>query len=279
MRKLFGYFFMLALTAIVLSVGQGGGAYAAERDKLEAFLKVTGFDVALDSIALTASGAPTMLGLKEDAFGSDWKRLSDQVFSTEVMRKRALDILEATLEDDLLAHAAGYYATDLGQRLVVAENQSHLEDGDLVNTEGVQLVAQMVSAGSPRLEHYKRMVQAIDPSGIGVRAIQEIQIRFLLAASYSGVITLKLDEDGLRAAVAENQGELRRDMAASALANAAYTYQDFTDAEVLAYVKALEHPDMQVVYELMNAVHFEVMSNRFAVLATRMGSLHPGQEL
>jgi len=36
---------------------------------------------------------------------------------------------------------------------------------------------------------------------------------------------------------------------------------------------------MQRVYELMNAVQYEVMANRFEALATRMSGLQPGEEL
>jgi len=36
---------------------------------------------------------------------------------------------------------------------------------------------------------------------------------------------------------------------------------------------------MARVYELMNAVQYEIMANRFEVLAARMAELQPAQEL
>ncbi len=36
---------------------------------------------------------------------------------------------------------------------------------------------------------------------------------------------------------------------------------------------------MKLVYELMNAVQYEIMANRFEKLAARMAELHPGTEL
>ena len=68
-------------------------------------------------------------------------------------------------------------------------------------------------------------------------------------------------------------------MQMSGLANAAYTYRDFSDADILTYAEALEHPDMAQLYELMNAVQYEIMADRFEVLAWRMAKLHPGQDL
>ncbi|MGX9350420.1 DUF2059 domain-containing protein [Shimia sp. W99] len=270
----------LAIMALALVGVMGtGGARAADRDRVEAFLEVTGFDVALDSIALSATSAPNMLGLEADDFGTQWTYLAESVFDTVLMRERATDILEATLEDDLLAHAAGFYATDLGQRLVVAENEAHLADDDAKYAEGAELLAVLEENDDPRINLFRRMGHAIDPNDIGMQAMTEIQVRFILAASYAGVISLRVDEDGLRAALAENADEVAKEVEMSSLQNAAYTYKDFTFEELETYTKALEEPDMMTVYELMNAVHFEVMSNRFEALALKLGQMQPEQEL
>ena len=267
---------------MVLLLGQGlvGPARAADRDKLAAFLSVTGFDVALDSLRLSASSAPMMLGLDPGVFGVQWTRLADRVFETDGMRDMALDILSETLSDELLAHAAGYYASDLGQRLVEAENAGHMmEDDGRKQEDGAMLIAAMVEAGSPRLATIQRMIRAIDTTGNSARALQEVQFRFLMAASAAAVIDLKMDADELRSFLKSREGEVRRSIQKSALASAAYTYQSFSDEELLAYTEALEDPQMQEVYQLMNAIQFEIMANRFEVLAAEMAKLQPGQEL
>lgn len=265
---------------MLLALGLGLQAQAADRDKLRAFLEVTGFDVALDSIALSAESAPQLLGMEADQFGYQWTRLSRQVFDTDLMRSMALEILERGLSDDLLAHAAGFYASDLGQRLVAAENRAHMEpDDDATRAEGETLLSKMRAENSPRLDYLTRMNAAIDASGGSVRAVQEIQIRFLLAASAAGVVELRLDEDELRAMVRASEAEMRTSMDASALANSARTYRDFSDADVLAYTEALEDQQMQEVYDLMNAIQWEIMADRFEALAVRMADLTPGQDL
>nr|WP_319948177.1 DUF2059 domain-containing protein [uncultured Shimia sp.] len=265
--------------AVLSFVMLGTSVMAADRASVAAFLKVTGFDVAIDSIALSASSAPDMLGMDASDFGLEWTRLANDVFKPELMQTRATDILEQTLSDDMLAHAATFYASDLGQRLVDAENASHFEEDAVKYAEGEKLVTELMAENRARIDMLKRMNQAIDPNDIGPQAIQEIQVRFILAAAYAGLIELRIDEDGLRAALAETEPELLKSMEESALANSAYTYQNFTDAEILAYTEALEDPEMQLVYELMNAVHFEVMLNRFEVLAVRMADMQPAQDL
>ncbi|CUI00893.1 DUF2059 domain-containing protein [Leisingera aquaemixtae] len=255
-------------------------ARAADRERVEAFLEVTGFDVALDSIALSASSAPEMLGFDTGAFGSQWTDLSQDVFDTREMRGLAVEILENTLDDEALDHASAFYASDLGKRLVRAENASHLiEDDEVKQLAGNRIISGLVKEGSERVAMYQRMGSAIDAAGTGVRALQQIQFRFLMAAAAAGVIELELDAEGLRALMKEQEGDLRLSLQASSLAASAYTYQEFTDAEVQAYVEALEEAPMQRVYELLNAVQYEITANRFEELAHRMAELTPGQDI
>ena len=253
---------------------------AADRDRLEAFLEVTGFGVALDSLALGAADAPKMLGMQASDFGSDWERVALEVFDTDEMRDVALDILSQTLSDEDLAHAAGFYASDLGQRLVEVENASHMvEDDSAKRKEGEERVAEMMRAGDERLQVLKELNAAVDQSGNAVRAIQEVQVRFLMAASHAGVLDRSIDEQSLRALLKQGEDELRIELKAGALAGAAYTYADISTEDLKAYREALEHPQMQRVYELMNAVQFEIMAGRYERLAMRMADLHPGQDL
>lgn len=270
---------LLVLSALTCLFALVSMAHAADRANVEAFLKVTGFDVAIDSIALSATSAPDLLGMNQGDFGVQWTTVAEDVFDTELMQNRALDILEATLEDDLLAHAAAFYASDLGQRLVEVENSSHMADDEAKELVGNAMLADLEAKDDPRIDLFRRMSVAIDPNDIGPQAMTEIQVRFILAASYAGVIDLRTDEDGLRALLNENAEEMAEAIETSSLANAAYTYRDFTLEELVAYTEALEHPDMMTVYELMNAVHFEVMSNRFEALALRMGDIQPVQDL
>jgi len=255
-------------------------AKAADRDRLEAFLQVTGFDVALESIKLSASTAPEMIGLESKDFGSQWTRLADEVFDVDVMHGLAMDLLEETLSDDMLNHGVEFYASDLGQRLVEAENTSHMiEDDAAKRAQGLSIVAELVSEGDPRVELLKAMNRAVDSTDASVRSIQEIQVRFLMAAAGAGVVELRMDEPDLRAFLKSQEGELRASLIEGGLAASAFTYRDFSDDDIIAYTAALEHPLMSELYGLMNAVQYEIMANRFEALATEMADLQPAQEL
>lgn len=277
LARRFAILFLVPLAALVLIPLQ---VAAANRDRVEAFLTTTGFDVALESIALASGSAPQMLGIDPDGFGSDWTRLTEEVFDTEDMHETAVTILEQTLSDEALGHAVEFYASDLGQRLVEAENASHMiDDDEAKQLEGQEIVAGLIQDGSQRVESLKRMNRAIDSTGTALRALQEIQLRFLLAASASGVIDLQLGADELRQMMKRNETAMRQSLQLSALAGAAYTYQDFSDSDVDAYVEALEQPLMQEVYELLNAIQYEIMAMKFEILAARMADLHPAQDI
>lgn len=274
------HFCVALLILLISAVTVAAPARAADRDRIAAFLQVTGFDVALDSIAFSAGAAPKMLGLDPGLFGSEWTRLSKQVFDTERMYEMGLEILEPTLSDEALTHAVEFYASDLGQRLVAAENSAHMvEDDTEKQTEGMRILAELRDSDPDRIALLERMNGAIDSTGSSLRALQEVQFRFLMAAAGAGVIDLRADADELRALLKQNEDQMREAIRASALAGAAYTYREFPNADVAAYAEALEQPLMQQVYELLNAVQYEIMANRFEVLAARMAELRPGQDI
>ncbi|WP_407493315.1 DUF2059 domain-containing protein [Pseudooceanicola sp. MF1-13] len=253
--------------------------WAADRDKVRAFLTVTGFDVALESIKLSAEDAPRMLGLQAEDFGAAWTLMAGDVFNVKDMQADAMDILSQTLSDEALAHAADFYATDLGQRLVEAENESHLRDRADKRDQGAELLEEAKQEDPERVIAIQRMMDAIGSEDQSLRAANELEIRFLMAAARAGVIELRLDEEGIRAAQAEQAEEIKQNMRASGMESSAATYRDFTTEEIETYAEALEQPLMQEVYELMNAVQFEIMANRFEEVATRLAEMGPGQEL
>jgi hypothetical protein len=270
-----------ALVAVSLFLGWLAAAAAMPaRSEVEAFLDVTGFDVALQSIRYSARDAPKMLGMEDDAFGTQWQAATADVFDADRMHDMAVDILRRKLEPELLAHARAFYASDLGQRIVRAENAAHATPDDTHRKEqGEAIVAALVREGAPRLETLRRMVNASDPAGLVVPALREVQVRFLLAAERADVIRLRVEPDDLRRLLSAREGKLRREVQRSALSGAAYTYRSFSDAEIATYANALEHPDMQTVYALMTAVQFAVMTNRFEALARRLADLQRSAEL
>ena len=254
-------------------------ARAVDRDNVKAFLQVTGFDVVLDSIRFSAEHAPALLGQDAEDFGHDWTRVSREVFESDKMLSMAEDMLSQTLTPDLLGHAAAFYASPLGLRLVAVENAAHAEEhSDAKRMHGMELLAAMAEDDARRAT-FTRLNAAVDGSGQSLRAVQEVMVRFLMAASHAGTLGYAIDEGALRDLIRADEAAMLADLEAGGLASAAYTYRDIHTDDLIAYAEALEHFKMQQVYQLMNAVQFEIMANRFEVLAVRLADLHPAEEL
>ena len=252
---------------------------SADRAQIAQFMAVTGFDVALESLRLSARDAPTMLGFDADDFGLSWSRLADRMFEPEALKSDALEILDKALTEDVLAHATGFYGSDLGQKLVTAENESHGLEFEDREVEGARLAQALAARGSPQPQYFLDMAESIGYVGATIKAYREVQVRFLMAASLAGLIDQRFDEVDLRAMLAQQDDEVRQAMTDNLIVANAFTYRDFTDREMEIYRDALAMPQMMEVYELMNAIHFTIMADRFERMALEMVNLTPTQEL
>ena len=252
---------------------------AAERTQIVEFMQVTGFDVSLESLRVSARDAPTMLGLDADDFGLSWTRLADRLFEPEALKRDALEILQQALHDDVLEHAAAFYGSELGQRLVVAENESHFLDSADRREDGELLAAALMARSSPQPQYFLDMAENIGSVGASIKSYREVQVRFLMAASAAGLIEQRFDELDLRAMLAQQDEEARAVIERGLVMSNAYTYRDFTDVEMQAYRDALATEMMIEVYALMNAIHFTIMADRYEKMAVEMVKLTPSQEL
>jgi hypothetical protein len=270
---------LAALVAAVVAVAAPVAAVAADRAQLRDFLEVTGFDVAITSMQQGAMAGPGLAGDAPDAFGQQWVRLAEQVFDPDLMLDRALDMMAAVMPDALVEHGMDFYASDLGVRLVAAENASHVTPDAERYAIGEDLVAAMIEDNPGRVEDLRAMTNAIGGVDASVRAVIEIQLRYLMAAAAAQSGEANFSESELRALLAEQAPRVRENIEVYSLIGSAYVYRDFSDDDVAAYLAALEHPMMQQVYEVLNAVQYEVMAERYEALAARLTELTPQQDI
>jgi hypothetical protein len=270
-RQMCGLVFALFMTSFSLQ--------AADRTKAIAFMEVTGFDVSLRSMRVSAADAPAMLGLDAEDFGLSWSRLADEIFEPTQIEQDALAILERALRDDVLMHVSAFYASNLGQRLVDAENESHFT-GDLKKRElGHELAVSLENRGSPQPQYFRDMANDIGSIESSIRSYREVQVRFLMAAMSAGLMQRQLDEADLREILSLQDTEIKSAMMENIIVSNAYTYRKFSDLEVEQYRDALGTKEMREVYALMNAIHFTLMAERYEQMALKMADLHPSQSL
>ncbi len=252
---------------------------AAEREACRDFLETTGFDVAITSVQREVMAAPGMSGQEAEDFGSRYVALAEKVFDPDVMLKRAIDMMEAVLSDDLVEHGAAFYASELGQRLVAVENESHMTDAKARRAGGEAIFAELAEANPDRLDDFQAMMDAIGGVDANLRAITEVQIRYLLAAMAAGSLDFAFSEEELRVIIGDQMGEMRAEMLRNSIVGAAWTYRDISDDDIRAYLDALEDPRMRQIYEALNAIQYQVMAERYEVLAGKLAKLSPQVEL
>lgn len=264
------------MAAVILSATM---ASASDETEIRSFLKITGFDVAIESIQLGAMAGPALTGEDPDVFGRQWQELAEEVFEPQSMLDDAIEMLSAVLPQDVLDHGMAFYESPLGQRLVEVENQSHMTEDEVKYAEGADIVADLVKSGDLRVQVYKAMGDAIGSTDIAIRSLIEIQVRYLLAAMAAGASELELDENDLRGILQSQTDVMRNGIEENSLVANAYAYRDVSEADLIDYLSALQDPKMGQVYEILNAVQFEIMANRYETLASRLGELSPEQEL
>ncbi len=259
--------------------GASGAAGTPDRGKLRAFLVVTGFDKAIEGLQAGAMAGPGLAGDDPDAFGADWVRLAREIFDKPAMIEQALDMMEAVMPEDLVDHGAAFYASDLGLRLVAAENASIATDDEVKYAMAEEVVSDLIASNPERLALYQQMSEAIGGIEQSIRSVIEIQLRYLLAAMSAGSSDLEMSEQDLRAMLEGQAPQIAESVQIYAMLESAYTYREFSDAEVEEYLRALQHPKMQQVYEILSAIQFEIMADRYERLAAALADLEPQTDL
>ncbi len=273
----------VVFAGLIALAGTLAGTLAAqagvERGKLLAFLQVTGFDKSIEGLQDGAVAGPGLAGDDPDDFGADWVRLAREVFDKPGMIEQALDMMEAVMPDDLVNHGAAFYASDLGQRLVAAENASLATPDDEKYAMAEELLSDMIASDPERLEMYREMTSAIGGIDQSVRSVIEIQVRYLMAAMAAGSSDLDMSEADLRAMLQEQAPEIAQNVAIYGILGSAYTYRNFSNDEIAEYLRALQDPKMKQVYEILNAIQFEIMADRYEKLAAALAGLQRQTEL
>lgn len=254
-------------------------AVAADRESAREFLEVTGFDQAIISLQQSAMQGPAIAGSDPDAFGTQWVRLAEEVFEPEAMIEDTLDMMEAIMPQELVDHGTAFYASELGQRLVAVENAAQFEDDAEQLAQGELIVTRLAEENPARINEFRLMGEALGGTEASVRAIIEIQVRYILGAAAAGASDITFSEAELREMLERQRPAMHEAIESGAILASAYVYRDFPDEDVVAYREALEVPEMRQVYEILNGIQFEVMGDRYARLAARLVDLAPQTDI
>lgn len=256
-------------------------AFAASEEKVNEFLSVTGFDVAIDTLPSSAKGGPAILGLETRDFGPGFELAASRAFDLSTLRGEAIQKISEGLSEEEIEHAIDFYDSPLGRRLVKAENISHFdEDSAARQIRGRIILAGMdADAQEERMNVLNVLAQASVTMEESLRSQTGAQFRFLVAADYEGLHSLSLPEDMMYGLLLSSMLDMKDEILMDAVVSSAVTYESFSNEELVSYTKALQKEDMQSVYEVMDDVYFDLLGDSFVRLAEEMAKLGVSQEL
>ena len=211
---------MTGAAVAVAAICFGAALVAADRETSREFLEVTGFDVAITSMQEGAMNGLGIAGADPDAFGSEWVRLSEQVFDPDAMIEDTLDMMEAIMPQELVDHGMDFYGSELGQRLVEAENAGHGVSNERQMAEGEMIVTRLADENPDRIEEYRKMSAAIGGVEQSTRAIIEIQVRYMMAAMAAGASDIQYSEAELREILSQQSDQLANAISTSGIFSA-----------------------------------------------------------
>ena len=146
----------------VAAVCFGAALMAADRESSTRFLEVTGFDVAITSMQGDAMSGSGIGGEDSEAFGIQWERLAEDVFEPDAMIEDALDMMEAIMPQELIDHGIEFYSSELGQRLVAAENAAQSADGAQMSAEGEDIAARLAQENRELKQSLDEVLRKLD---------------------------------------------------------------------------------------------------------------------
>ncbi len=97
----------------------------------------------------------------------------------------------------------------------------------------------MLAADDPdRLKQLSRLSLATGSADTSIRAIIEVQVRYLMAASHAGIIRLRVDETDLRLMLQSQIDPMRAEVEkGGAVRSAAWAYRDISTEDLKAIRK------------------------------------------
>jgi len=100
-----------------------------------------------------------------------------------------------------------------------------------------------------------------------------------MAAIAAGASDFDISEEDLRLMLMEQAGQMRQNIETNSVIANAYAYRALSDEDLIDYLAALQDPQMGEVYEILNAIQYQIMADRYETLASRLAELSPEQEL
>ncbi len=243
-----------------LVVGQAGAqplstAELVEKSGLSAIIEKIPEQLKLGLAQSIKQGAPVPLN-KVDVIHDAY----DEAYAPTRVRSMLEAKLEGQLSADELGRIAEFLDSDLGQRLTEAETAAAGAD----TAKHIESHARELMADLGKNAHRLALFKGLDTATGGTELGTSIAIGGILAQNYALLAQTppapgKPSFEEVRAEIEKHRFQITAQIAEMSLTGAAYTYREFSDQDIEAYLAFANSPAGQAYFRKIGKVFAEVM--------------------
>lgn len=236
---------MLRAICLSLSVVFGAGAATAQgavslRPETLAMLDAVGMEQSFD--IMVQAGLRDGRGLEDDLFpgrgGGAWGSIVDRIYTPDAMR----EVFHSSFPEDRLSveragEIAGFFSSDLGQRIVEGELTAWAAITDQATEDAAnEVYFQRLAQSDPRLEQLERFTEVNGFVDFNVMGALNANLAFLRGMSDGGAYERPVPQDMLLTQVWQAEAGIREDTTLWLYSFQLLAYADLTEAELEAYI-------------------------------------------
>ncbi|WP_169052262.1 DUF2059 domain-containing protein [Tabrizicola sp. YIM 78059] len=177
--------------------------------------------------------------------GTEWVRALDGIYDVSRLRKGFAAAIEAELggNPEILSEILAFYATDLGQRVVLLEIEARRAFLDEAAEDAARVAADKRRASrDPRAGQLERFIAAGDLVEMNVAGALSGNLAFMTGMNDSGAYGDGLPRDQLMQDVWGQEDQIRAETRSWLEAYLGLAYQPLDDAELDVYIAFMESP-------------------------------------
>lgn len=264
-------------TVFLILFASGSAVSAQDSEKMRTMMMAIGADAWIESFAQGMARSENPAGGEVDL---GWKQAAGEVFQHKVIFDELTASMAGLLDDDELDGILSFLATDVGRRVTRMEIEAQNPDISAgVDLAGAQILADLKANDQDRLAAYREMLQAIDAVESGVTTALNMNFAVLSGMSASGRTSIQMSEGEILTMLAAQEDQIRTQIEAASLENAAFTYRDLSEEDLSTYVDFLTSDVGRKLYSLMNSLADKIMAERGRAFGARIVELQGLKEL
>lgn len=202
--------------------------------------------------------------------GAGWEAELQRIYAPGPMRARFDAAMERALGQDheALATITGFFASDLGQRVVAGEIEARRAFLDTAAEEAARVAADdAATAKDPKVALIRRMIEACDLLEMNVAGSLTGNLAFVQGMADSGAYGAPVPPDQLLSDTWGQEEQTRSDLQTWLYSYLGLAYSNLSEADLTRYVEFWESPAGQK----LNAALFQAFDEVFRPLSRDLG--------